>query len=123
MWRSPDRQGGRKQTFTENTGGTFLCTGTLLNAVGGSFTPYFYSATHSISTQSVASTLTTHWFYDRTGCGTGGTSPNDVQLTGGATLLYASHFFDALSLGLNRTPPAAAVFSGWTPPHLPLARH
>jgi lysyl endopeptidase len=102
-----------KMTFTENTGGTFLCTGTLLNAIGGSFTPYFYSATHCISTQSVASTLTTHWFYDRTGCGTGGTSPNYVQLTGGATLLYANDFFDALLLRLNRTPPAGAVFSGW----------
>ena len=102
-----------KMTYTDNTGSTFLCTGTLLNPTGGSFIPYFYSATHCISTQSVASTLTTHWFYDRTGCGTGGTSPSYVQLPGGATLLYTSAFYDALLLRLNNTPPAGAVFAGW----------
>lgn len=103
-----------KMTFSEGSGGgTFLCTGTLLNPVGGSLTPYFYSAAHCISTQAAASTLTTYWFYDRNGCGSGGTSANYVQLPGGATLLYANTYADALLLRLNASPPAGAVFSGW----------
>ena len=101
-----------KMAFTDGAG-TFLCTGTLLNPIGGSLTPYFYSANHCISTQASASTLTTHWFYDRTGCGTGGVSPNYVQLVGGATLLYADAFYDVLLLRLNGSPPGGAVFSGW----------
>ncbi len=103
-----------RMTFSDGTGGgTFLCTGTLLNPADGSFTPYFYSANHCIGTQASASTLTTHWFYDRVGCGTGGTSASYVQLTGGATLLYANEPSDALLLRLNGTPPAGAVFAGW----------
>ena len=103
-----------RMTFSDGTGGgTYLCTGTLLNPADGSFVPYFYSANHCIDTQASAGTLTTHWFYDRVGCGTGGTSASYVQLTGGATLLYANEPSDALLLRLNGTPPAGAVFAGW----------
>ena len=41
---------------------SFLCTGTLLNPRSGSLIPYFYSANHCISTQTVASTLTLRLF-------------------------------------------------------------
>src|SRR5258708_13975786 len=103
-----------KMTFSDGLGGgTYLCTGTLLNPTGGSFIPYFYGANHCISTQASASTLTTHWFYDRTGCGSGGTSPSYVQLTGGAQLLYADSYSDAMLMRLNNAPPAGAVFAGW----------
>lgn len=98
--------------FTKN-GGTSACTGTLLNPLDGSFTAYFYSANHCFGTQTVASTLTTHWFYDRTGCGSGGTNPSYVQLAGGATLLYANPNSDVLFVRLNGRPPTGAVFSGW----------
>lgn len=109
-----------KMTFSDGQGGgTFLCTGTLLNPIGGSFTPYFFSARHCMSTQASANTLTTHWFYDRTGCGSGGTSANFVQLPGGATLLYANAAADALLLRLNGTPPNGAIFSGWDASTLP----
>ena len=40
-------------------GGSYLCTGTLLNDISSSRIPYFLSAHHCISTQTVASTLTT----------------------------------------------------------------
>jgi hypothetical protein len=100
-----------KMTFSEG-GSSYLCTGTLLNPTGAAI-PYFYSASHCISTQSVASTLTTHWFYDRTGCGTGSTSSSYVQLTGGATLLYGNGTSDALLLRLNANPPSNAYRAGW----------
>jgi len=103
-----------RMTFSDGTGGgTYLCTGTLLNPADGSFTPYFYSANHCIGTQASASTLTTHWFYDRVGCGSGGTSPGYTQLAGGATLLYANEPSDALLLRLNTRPPAGAAYAGW----------
>ncbi len=100
-----------RMTFS-SSGGTALCTGTLLNPTGTRY-PYFYSANHCISTQSTASTLTTHWFYDRTGCGSGSTSASYVQLAGGATLLYANEASDALLLRLNADPPAGAVYAAW----------
>ncbi len=103
-----------RMTFTDGAGsGTFLCTGTLLNTTSSSFIPYFYSANHCISTQAAASTLTTHWFYDRTGCGFGGTSSSYVQLPGGATLLYADTATDVLFLQLNQNPPNGAIYAGW----------
>lgn len=94
-------------------GGSYVCTGTLLNPADGSSTPYFYSAAHCFSTQAAASTLTTHWFYERTGCGNEILSPNYVQVPGGATLLHASAASDALFLRLNASPPAGALFSAW----------
>lgn len=100
-----------RMSFTSSTGQSSLCTGTLLNPLGGSLIPYFYSANHCISTQASASTLATHWFYDRAVCGSG--SPSYTQLSGGATLLYANATSDVLLLRLNGTPPAGAVYAGW----------
>jgi lysyl endopeptidase len=103
-----------RMTFSDGAGGaTFLCTGTLLNPADGSFKPYFYSANHCIGSAASAATVTTHWFYDRSGCGTGSTNPAYVQLTGGAALVYNDAASDALLLRLNKPPPAGAVFAGW----------
>ena len=105
-----------RMTFTDGIGGggSFLCTGTLLNpASGPPLTPYFYTANHCISTQASASTLMTHWFYDSAGCGTGVLSSSYVQVTGGATLLYANEPSDVLLLRLNNSPPGGATFAGW----------
>lgn len=101
-----------RMTFSDASG-TYACTGTLLNTKIGPVAPYFYSAAHCISTQAQANTLTTHWFYDRTGCGAGGTSSAYVQLTGGATLLHADASTDVLLLKLLRAPPTGAVYNGW----------
>ena len=103
-----------KMTFSDGiSGGTFLCTGTLLNPASGPLTPYFYGANHCISTQAAASTLTTHWFYDAAGCGSGVVSSSYVQVSGGATLLYANEQSDVLLLRLNSAPPGGAVYAGW----------
>ena len=91
-----------------------LCTGTLLNTTTNSLVPYFYTAAHCISTQSAASSLTTHWFYERTSCGGSTLSPSNVQVAGGATLLHASaSVTDVAFMRLNANPPANATFSGW----------
>jgi hypothetical protein len=103
-----------RMSFTDGvSSGTFTCTGTLLNTTAGAVAPYFYSANHCISTQVSASTLTTHWFYDRQNCGSGSTVTNYTQVTGGATLLYNNATTDVLLLRLNQNPPSGAVYAGW----------
>lgn len=102
-----------RMTFTLSTGGTALCTGTLLNSTDSSLTPYFYSAAHCFTEQTVASTLTTHWFYEATSCGSNTLSGSYVQVAGGATILYANVTGDINFMRLNRAPPAGAVFAGW----------
>lgn len=104
-----------RMTFTDGTlsGSTYLCTGTLLNPLDGSFIPYFFTANHCISTQDSASTLTTDWFFDSTTCGTDNVNPNYTQLTGGATLLYGDATSDGTLLRLHATPPNGAVYAGW----------
>ena len=101
-----------RMTITEN-GSTGFCTGTLLNPSDNSFTPYFMSAAHCISTQSAASSLSTYWFYERTTCGGSTLNPLAVQVPGGATLLYANVDNDFAFMRLNTAPPSGAVFAGW----------
>lgn len=101
--------------------GTYICTGTLLaDNVTASQIPYFYSASHCIDNQTVASTLNTFWKYEATACRSGVVAAN-VQLVGGATYLYSdadtgtttTNGTDGLLLRLNNTPPAGAEFAGW----------
>jgi lysyl endopeptidase len=109
-----------RMTFTAGcgTGGalaTCLCTGTLLNDTDtNTQIPYFYGANHCISTQTEASSLTTFWFYEATGCRTGVLGTN-TQVAGGGTLLYADHAKDGMFMRLNNAPPAGSYFGGWDP--------
>ena len=108
-----------RMTFSRD-GATFVCTGTLLNPADGTSTPYFYSAAHCISTQEVASTLTTYWFYETTSCGSSTVNPGAVQIGGGATLLFASEATDGMLLRLNNPPPGGAVYAAWNADTLPV---
>jgi lysyl endopeptidase len=97
-----------------------LCTGTLINDVDlTTQIPYFYSANHCISSQTEASTLTTHWFHEYPTCtagiASGSVATSTKQVTGGATLIYRDVNRDALLLRLNNPAPAGAYFSGWDP--------
>lgn len=110
--------------FTRTGGGTFICTGTLLNdTVPGTQIPYLHSANHCFTNvengppvasqmQSVANTLQTYWNYETTGCANLTQTPLTV-LTGGATYLYSSHTTDGMLLRLNDAAPAGAYFAGW----------
>ena len=96
------------------SGSAYLCTGTLLNDRESTGTPYFISANHCISSQTVASSLQTDWFYRSASCRSSQVNPGATQRTGGATLLFTSASTDTSFLRLNSTPPAGAVFAGWT---------
>ena len=106
-----------RMAYTAATGGTGLCTGTLLNPADASFTPYFISGAHCISTQASASTLTLYWFYETAACTSTALNPPlnpaAIQVPGGATLLYANAASDVSFMRLNTPPPAAAVYAGW----------
>lgn len=109
----PEADGVARMNY-EDAGGSFNCTGTLLNEVNESGTPYFLSANHCFSTQAAASTLITDWFFQASACGSGLESARTVTVQGGATLLTADAFTDTLLLRLNAAPPTGARYQGWT---------
>ncbi len=106
-------------------GSSFVCTGTLLNNSKSDGMAYFLTAYHCISQQTVASSLTTYWFFRSSGCNNGQLNPNYVSQTGGAILLYTRVDVSGASgaspvgtdtsfMKLNTAPPAGAWFSGWS---------
>lgn len=100
-------------TFVATDGGTYVCTGTLLNDRAGTKTPYFLTANHCVSTQSEASSLNAYWFYRSASCNATVVSSDAKLTTGGAALLYASSASDTSFMRLNVAPPAGTTFAGW----------
>ena len=104
-------------TFSDG-GSTYLCTGGLLaDTVAATQVPYFYTADHCISNQTLANTLNFYWNYETTTCGTASTTATlPSPQTGGATYLYSengSTGTDGALLQLNSAPPAGTFFAGW----------
>ncbi len=112
--------------FTRATGGSALCTGTLLNDThAGTQIPYLYSANHCFDQssapyngtsqmQQVASSLNTFFFFDAVACGSFQVPPF-VQRFGGSTYLYSNLSTDVLFVRLNEWAPAGAFLNGWDP--------
>ncbi|WP_144729342.1 trypsin-like serine peptidase [Extensimonas perlucida] len=94
-------------------GTSYLCTGTLLNDTASSGTPYFLGARHCIPSQTVASTLTTYWFFRAAACKGASLDARASTLKGGATLLATDGATDTALMRLNEAPPSGAVFAGW----------
>jgi hypothetical protein len=94
-------------------GGTYVCTGTLLNNVAQDWTPYFLTANHCVDTQAVAQTVEVFWFYQTTSCNSG-VLRNWVHSPPGANLLAAQSSNDFALLRLLSNAPGGAAFSAWT---------
>ena len=109
-----------RMIFTSD-GGTYVCTGTLLNDSRASGTPYFLTANHCISKQAEASSLQTDWFYRAPVCNSRTLASTTTKRVNGAALLYASASTDTSFLQLNDAPPAGAYFAGWDAGTQPLA--
>ncbi|MET4579599.1 trypsin-like serine peptidase [Ottowia thiooxydans] len=93
--------------------GAFMCTGTLLNDVRSSRTPYFLTATHCISDQASASTIVAYWFFRASACNSAPLVDTAMtRTTGGADLLYANATIDNTLVKLNMQPPARVVYAG-----------
>ena len=97
----------------------YLCTGTLLNDVPATSTPYLFTASHCMSSARAARTLNTFWFFDAVACKSNAVPPY-VQLTAGAALLGRSQDRDWALIRLNESPPAGTWFAGWTALPVPL---
>ena len=102
-----------RMIFVDDTGGSYYCTGTLLNDTdSGTQVPYFHTAHHCIPSQSVATTLNTYWNFESTTCNVD--APADyTMLDGGADYLYSSGATDGALLRLRDPAPAGATFAGW----------
>lgn len=110
-------------SFTIGANG-FVCTGTLLANNGATQQGYFLTANHCISSQTVASTLETYWFWRSSECNSTTINPGSVARHGGSTYLWGSSIAspsmrnptgtDSSFLKLLDTPPAGAMFAGWT---------
>ncbi|MBC2711954.1 MAG: trypsin-like peptidase domain-containing protein [Desulfosarcina sp.] len=107
-----------KIVYTKS-GGTFLCTGTLLNdADSSSWIPYFMTANHCVNTQSVADTINSYWFFERSTCG--GANPSSViQRTRGGELIATGSGTDFAFLQLDDDIPFGAWHAGWNSASLP----
>src|SRR2546430_8553679 len=97
-----------------NDNGVFVCTGTLLNDGAQDFTPYFLTANHCVSTQTIAQTVEVYWFYQTTDCNSGVLRSDWVHQTGGADLLATESSNDFSLLQLANNAPGGAYYSGWT---------
>lgn len=97
--------------------GSFMCTGTLLSDKDdSSFIPYFMTAHHCVSSQDVAATVESYWFYERATCN--GDNPTEVtQFSNGADLLATNSVTDFALLKLRdgaiSTLPGIH-FAGWS---------
>ena len=94
-------------------GNAFVCTGTLLNDSAMDNIPYFLTANHCVSTQTVAQTVETYWFYQTSGCNSGVLRDDIGHSANGANLLVTGSSKDFTLLKLVDTPPAGVVFAGW----------
>lgn len=113
-----DTARGVARILYEEGGGTFTCSGTLLNTTTSSFVPYFLTAAHCLKTQTAARTVEAFWFFQTMSCN--GLPPNsfDVPRTNGANLRATLGDFgdpkgDFTLLELDSTADNV-FFSGWT---------
>ncbi len=105
--------------FVNDDGGQYLCTGTLLNTVPTTNTPYLFTAGHCMKSAKAAHTLNTLWFFDAVECHSSAV-PQYVQLTGGAALLGRSQDNDWALVRLNESPPYGVRYAAWNADPVPL---
>jgi len=97
-----------------DSNGSFSCTGTLLNNANTPKRQLFWTASHCVSTQSVANTLQTYWFYDAARCNGTTVSTQAATLSGGAVMRYVNSTRDIALLELRSAPPTGAFYAGWS---------
>lgn len=120
-WHDQMRSVGH-YTFSKS-GSSYVCTGTLIANTGVTATPYFLTANHCLSTQTVASTMVVYWNYQGAQCRAPGSSASGSPLAksiashsqSGATLraTYAPSDMTLVQLSSNVPAAASPFWSGW----------
>ncbi|MEM7163984.1 MAG: hypothetical protein AAF581_00885 [Planctomycetota bacterium] len=95
-------------------GGTFICTGQLLNPQNNDSTPYFLTANHCISTEAVANTTEFYWLYQTSTCNGSVPSLGSVPQSDYATLLATASSSDFTLLLIEGELPTGLHWSGWS---------
>lgn len=116
-----DQIDGVGQYIFTRPNGSFVCTGTLVANTAGTPVPYFLTANHCVSTETVAQTMRIYWNYQSATCRTPGSGasgsslPRPATFSNGATLrmTYASN--DTSLVELNAPVPVSEdpFFVGW----------
>ncbi len=120
-WQDPIDSVGQ-YTFRQG-GSTYVCTGSLIANTAGTTTPYFLTANHCVSTETVADSLVVYWNYQSSTCRTPGSSSSGTSLSktiathsqSGAALVATNSASDFALLRLDANVPtdSGPYFSGW----------
>jgi lysyl endopeptidase len=97
-----------------DSGGSFFCSGQLLNDNAQDFTPYFLTANHCISSQSSAQSAEFFWFYQTSACNGNPPSASSVPRSDGAVLLMTSPVSDFTLMLVTGALPDNLYWAGWT---------
>lgn len=95
-------------------GSSYLCSGQLINALNGDFTPYFLTAKHCIDTNGVAQTAEIFWKYQTSTCGGAPPSEFSVPTSNVCTLLKTGSSSDYTLLMVEGKLPQGLTWAGWT---------
>jgi hypothetical protein len=94
----------------------FVCSATLIDTPQRPVANVL-TANHCISTQTVASTLTSLWFYEQGTCG--GANTPGTQVAGGMQLVFTNFNVDSTLLRMNQAPPQGASYAPLDPALVP----
>ena len=108
-WRDEVRSVGRYSVQ-----GLYLCTGTMIMDVPGSFRPYFLTAYHCEVTASNDSSVVVYWNYESPTCGQhGGGTLGDNQSGATFRASRADVDFCLVELDQDPDPESNVYFAGW----------
>ncbi|MBL9121368.1 MAG: hypothetical protein JNL80_15780 [Phycisphaerae bacterium] len=106
-----------QMNFVENGNG-YVCTGTMLTDQDPeTYVPWFLTAYHCISTQSVVNTLEVVWFWQTASCNGSLPDYDALDRNTGGTLIATNPTDggnDMCFIRLDGPPPDLGAFSGWT---------
>ncbi len=106
----------------EKAGGSYICSGTLLNTRVNSFVPYLLTANHCISTDAVARTLEATWFYQKSSCNGAPPNPNLPRSVGSTLVATGDKEKGDFTLVKLTSVPNGVTFQGWDPAEQPLGK-
>lgn len=99
-------------------GGTYLCSGTLLNSAANDFTPYLLTANHCVGSDAAAGTVVAYFFYQTVSCN--GSNEAYKSLSTNGDMLVTDGNTDITLMMINRALPAGCTWAGWTSETVPL---
>ena len=108
----------------EKPGGTYVCSGTLLNVRrfddDDPLEPYFLTANHCVANAEVAASVEAWWFYRHARCRSTSLDDRFAITFGGADLLAGTTEQDSTLLRFKQAVPRGVRYSGWDPRTVPL---